>query len=143
MSHKFTIENLLQIERGTDQENEMFCLVKFKELKNPVEFAAHRISEDPQVREIYELCASGSFGPANWPPEHYPNPTLIKTQKELEKEHKETRNKLLAQTDYTQLPNAPLSETEKQNWEVYRQQLRDISKSPGFPYEFDWPDTPS
>lgn len=37
-------------------------------------------------------------------------------------------NKLL-QCDWTQLPNAPLSEEKKQKWEVYRQQLRDLANN--------------
>ena len=36
------------------------------------------------------------------------------------------RNSLLAATDWTQLPNSPLSTEKKTEYEVYRQALRDM-----------------
>lgn len=40
-----------------------------------------------------------------------------------------TRNRLLNACDWTQLPDAPLTEEQKQAWGVYRQVLRDIPSS--------------
>jgi len=39
---------------------------------------------------------------------------------------KKRRNFLLTESDWSQLPDAPLTESEKQQWRTYRQQLRDI-----------------
>jgi hypothetical protein len=39
------------------------------------------------------------------------------------------RNQLLAVTDWTQLPNSPLTDAKKAEWATYRQQLRDIMDS--------------
>ena len=50
------------------------------------------------------------------------------------------RNKRLADSDWTQLIDAPV---DRQAWLVYRQELRDISSQPGFPWDVQWPDTPS
>ena len=36
------------------------------------------------------------------------------------------RNKLLLASDWTQLPDAPLTEEKKQEWNMYRQELRDF-----------------
>lgn len=36
------------------------------------------------------------------------------------------RNELLAQSDWTQVPDSPLTSTKKQAWAQYRQQLRDF-----------------
>lgn len=36
------------------------------------------------------------------------------------------RNKLLAACDWTQMPDAPLTAEQKQAWQVYRQELRDL-----------------
>lgn len=36
------------------------------------------------------------------------------------------RDRLLSQSDYTQLPDAPLSRTKKTAWKNYRQELRDL-----------------
>lgn len=49
------------------------------------------------------------------------------------------RNKLLEDTDHTQLPDVS---KDKQAWAGYRQALRDISKQPGFPKNIEWPTPP-
>jgi hypothetical protein len=41
-------------------------------------------------------------------------------------ELRQQRNILLSQTDWTQIPDAPLSSEQKQQWATYRQQLRDL-----------------
>lgn len=50
------------------------------------------------------------------------------------------RNALLAQSDWTQLPDAPVDQAA---WATYRQELRDISGQSGFPWEINWPVAPS
>jgi hypothetical protein len=52
---------------------------------------------------------------------------------------RDTRNKRLADCDWTQLPDAPVDATV---WAVYRQQLRDITDQPGFPWTITWPEEP-
>ena len=42
---------------------------------------------------------------------------------------RDERNILLAQSDWTQLPDSPLSQTKKNAWSKYRQQLRDMMAS--------------
>jgi hypothetical protein len=49
------------------------------------------------------------------------------------------RNQKLYQTDWTQLIDAPV---DRQEWLVYRQELRDISSQTGFPWEVQWPAQP-
>lgn len=43
------------------------------------------------------------------------------------------RNALLASSDWTQLPDSPLTPEQKQAWAEYRQLLRDIPRCEGFP----------
>lgn len=50
------------------------------------------------------------------------------------------RNELLARTDWTQLPDVFV---DKSKWALYRQQLRDITSQPGFPWNVTWPVWPS
>ena len=38
----------------------------------------------------------------------------------------EKRNRKLQASDWTQLPDAPISESKKAEWKTYRQNLRDI-----------------
>lgn len=49
-------------------------------------------------------------------------------------------NKLL-RSDWTQIPNSPISEEKKQEWFVYRQELRDITNQPD-PFNVIWPIQP-
>ena len=37
------------------------------------------------------------------------------------------RNELLARSDWTQLPDSPLSDSDKSDWQAYRRSLRDIT----------------
>jgi len=53
------------------------------------------------------------------------------------------RNKLLYQTDWTQIPNGPLTVQQQNSWAIYRQQLRDISTQSGYPYNVVWPTPPN
>jgi len=62
------------------------------------------------------------------------------------------RNILLAQTDWTQFTDSPLTETKKSEWRSYRQELRDFTKSANPKLDSDgyldmtsitWPTKPS
>lgn len=49
------------------------------------------------------------------------------------------RTRLLFLSDWTQLNDAPVNQ---QAWANYRQQLRDITAQPGFPWDINWPVAP-
>lgn len=55
---------------------------------------------------------------------------------------REQRNALLAATDWTQLPDVPLSEERRQQWETYRQALRDVTDQAD-PFNIVWPEPPA
>jgi len=46
---------------------------------------------------------------------------------------------LLSQSDWTQLPDAPVDQAA---WAEYRQDLRNVTKQEGFPDDIVWPATP-
>ena len=52
------------------------------------------------------------------------------------------RNVLLAESDWTQLADAPLAVEQKTAWATYRQALRDITEQPTFPTSVQWPEAP-
>jgi hypothetical protein len=56
---------------------------------------------------------------------------------------RDKRDKLLADTDWTQTDDAPLSSEDKESVRKYRQALRDITAQSGFPQEIKWPDKPA
>jgi hypothetical protein len=55
----------------------------------------------------------------------------------------EQRNKLLYESDWTQIPNNPLTQEVQQEWAVYRQALRDITTQSGYPKDVIWPTPPA
>lgn len=58
--------------------------------------------------------------------------------------HRTTRNKLLADSDWTQMNDSPLTNELKTAWATYRQELRDMSDLASWPNiaDDDWPVAP-
>lgn len=52
------------------------------------------------------------------------------------------RDELLAECDWTQMPDSPLDDSIKASWATYRTALRDISTQAGFPTNVTWPTAP-
>ena len=52
------------------------------------------------------------------------------------------RNQLLKDSDYIMVSDAPIDETQKQEWTTYRQVLRDIPQDYDSPDEVVYPDKP-
>lgn len=52
------------------------------------------------------------------------------------------RNEKLFETDWTQLPDVDLTDTQREKWKEYRQNLRDLPADPGFPQNIEWPEQP-
>lgn len=67
-------------------------------------------------------------------------PTLTTAQ--LIEAKKATRGRLLVFTDWTTMPDSPLSASEKTAWQQYRQELRDLTSQSGFPQAIVWPIPP-
>ena len=56
---------------------------------------------------------------------HTPDYVVGKNESDV----REKRDKLLNFSDWTQMPDSPLSESKKTEWATYRQQLRDMMSS--------------
>lgn len=56
---------------------------------------------------------------------------------------REDRNQRLADSDWTQFNDSPLTTADKTAWATYRQQLRDVTAQSGFPWNVTWPSIPS
>ena len=65
------------------------------------------------------------------------------TEEQQKMQVRAQRNSLLTLCDWTQLPDAPLTAEQKQEWAEYRQALRDVPEQTGFPENVIWPSTPS
>jgi len=53
------------------------------------------------------------------------------------------RDRLIVETDWTQLADNQLSDSVKASWVTYRQELRDLPTTSGFPHTVTWPTKPS
>lgn len=72
-----------------------------------------------------------------WVEQDTPDFELRKTIRE--RAARKDRDALLERSDWTQMPDAPLTEEQRESWKVYRQALRDVTLQPGFPWEINWP----
>ena len=57
----------------------------------------------------------------------------------LARDVRATRDRLLRDSDWTQVPDAPV---DQQTWAEYRQALRDVPEQEGFPTDINWPTKP-
>ena len=55
---------------------------------------------------------------------------------------RQDRNERLADSDWTQFNDSPLSSADKTAWATYRQSLRDLPSAAGFPFTMVWPEKP-
>ena len=78
---------------------------------------------------------------------HYPtkqwveHPNLLRSFS-LNKQARLQRDNLLQQSDWTQIPNGPLTTEQQTAWATYRQELRDITTQSGYPFNVIWPTPP-
>lgn len=56
---------------------------------------------------------------------------------------KRKRGDLLIASDWSVLPDSPLSVAKQDEWKIYRQELRDIPEQPGYPSVINWPVMPA
>jgi len=61
----------------------------------------------------------------------------------LEKEVRQERDQLLAETDWIVIRSQELGEPIPTEWQTYRQALRDITEQSGFPDNVEWPLSPT
>ena len=65
------------------------------------------------------------------------------TAEDYEQEMRWHRDAFLAASDWTQSPDSPLSDADKQGWATYRQQLRDFPATWEPATTADFPDPPA
>lgn len=68
-----------------------------------------------------------------------PEPTV----EELAERARMERDSLIAETDFLMMPDYPLAEEERAAVAAYRQALRDLPASDGFPEAITWPVAPA
>jgi hypothetical protein len=53
------------------------------------------------------------------------------------------RARQLYETDWTQVPDNPLSQEDREAWRLFREELRNVTAQPGFPWDVVWPKSPA
>jgi len=89
---------------------------------------------DPSNRHYAEIMRQVDAGEIVVEPD--PGPS----EEQLATAARSQRDRLLAESDWTQVPDAPV---DQQAWAEYRQALRDVPDQTGFPTHIDWPTKPS
>lgn len=93
-------------------------------------FTASPNDVEPHGRELFErIVSDGGIEPYVEPETPTPTVGQIRTK----------RNELLADTDWTQVADAPVDQAA---WATYRQALRDVPEQEGFPVDVVWPEKP-
>jgi hypothetical protein len=113
--------------------------VRFAEIPEDLPFTASPDDTEAHGRAIFAAAQAGEYGPVA---EYLPPPAP--TPEQLAEQARAHRNQLLAESDWTQLPDAraAMGETKASEWDTYRQALRDITAQPGFPTNIVWPTKP-
>jgi hypothetical protein len=122
--------NTFQIPAGyepvTINEPDRSTLTKYQQIE-PTSIAKNQAGEwviDVIVKEVNDQRKNEIDGP-------------------MSTEVRNFRNQLLNRSDWTQLPDAPITAEKRAEWTQYRQQLRDITQNPGFPIHHTIPAAPS
>jgi hypothetical protein len=109
---------------GTPNNTVIDCEVNFSHLPEEyVNFTASPFDTELYSHEIFLRALAGEFGTI----QEYVPPFSPEQLTEMKWQIlRQERDKLLYQTDWTQLPVNPLTAEQKISWESYRQALRDL-----------------
>lgn len=113
--------------------------VEYKE-PEPEVFVLYKTNAEDWLRHYVSgniLC----FTNKPIPPEPVP-PTEEEIRAQLEADARRRRDSLIAETDWTQVLDAPISAECREAFRVYRQTLRDVPQQENFPYDIIWPEKP-
>lgn len=98
-------------------------------------------SFDETVEEAEPLLIDGSYV-QQWNLRAATDEELDQRYEQKAEEVRNKRNQLLADSDWTQIPDAVSAGADQRQWSEYRQQLREITSQPGFPWNVTWPQQP-
>lgn len=110
--------------------------VEYKE-PEPEVFVLYKTNAEDWLRHYVNgntLCFTNQPVPAE--------PTEEEIRAQLEAEARAQRDSLIAETDWTQVLDAPISAECREAFRVYRQALRDVPQQENFPYDIIWPEKP-
>jgi hypothetical protein len=100
---------------------------------------------DVEQDGMVELLEPIGNAPSEWHKYHFESNQWVQNKpiEATETEIKSERKKLLTDSDWTQIPNNPLTSEQQAAWATYRQQLRDVPQQSGYPFNVVWPVAPT
>ena len=93
------------------------------DVDNESDYNSNVVYNDPSKKPAWSVVQAGQI-PEQW--------VAVKAER---------KGKLVA-CDWTVLTDVPMSDSEREQWEVYRQALRNITNQPD-PFNITWPTPPS
>ena len=108
----------------------------------------HGTEEQPDIQQIFSGVSLG-WSEANEElakREAYNGEVTVVTVEDIpltDEEARTKRDKLLADTDWTQVLDAPIDSATREAYRTYRQALRDLPEQDGFPETITWPELPT
>lgn len=133
-------------ELAVDYPNTSFPETISEELLAEFGIAVVRMQDPPSHSQVLQTCVrvepvfDGQSWVETWSVEDAPAEEVEARRAALSKQVRLIRDYKLAQYDWTQLPD---STADKAAWAAYRQALRDITLSEGFPDNVSWPSAPA
>jgi len=109
----------------------------------------HDIPEDarPVSAEVHQTliaaASSGSMIAADENGDPIAVPLPPPSDAELLRQIRTQRDRLLAASDFTQVPDSPLTAAKREEWRLYRQALRDLPETANDLASVEWPASPS
>jgi hypothetical protein len=94
------------------------------------------VEDDSSIAKFAFTVSDFPDAPIPEKPDYNPEQRAVEQQA---KEVRTQRDALLAETDWTQVADAPVDAAA---WATYRQALRDVPQQGGFPEEVTWPTKP-
>ena len=113
-----------------------FGFAEYKETTKPDDSTAEKYFK---FTEVPVLKSDGSYE-QSWQQIPMIDEEKAEADRTMIKEVSAKRNKLLIDSDWTQLADVTLSNREV--WTAYRQYLRNIPAQPGYPWTVEWPVAP-
>ena len=114
-----------------------------------LDFGVHRVNatEKPSYDALLQKCVElapvlvADEWTQQWQVESLSAPEAQALYDSTAAEVRANRYRLLIETDWTQLKDVSLAVSN--TYTAYRQELRDVSDQPGFPFSITWPALPS
>lgn len=109
--------------------------------KGPVTVYLDQPDYDPWTEYLVQEEVTSPFQPeCGWEIIKYEGDELSEQYEFMEQAMRYERNDYLAQTDFVHLPDASVGNLDE--WIEYRQALRDLPKTAGWPKAIEWPQQP-